>query len=73
MVISRVGIKFDGPDISFVFIPNFFKANAISYPCFPLNSFEMYLTGSKYSLVGPVVTKAFKFFSLTISFVKIIF
>ena len=34
------------------------------------NEFEIYLTGSRYSRVGPVVTNAFKFFFLTISFLS---
>ena len=57
--------KLEGPDINLVFIPSFFKAKATSYPCFPLDSFEIYLTGSRYSLVGPVVTTAEKFLFFT--------
>ena len=57
-------MRLDGPAISLVFIPNFFNAKATSYPCLPLDSLEIYLTGSKYSLVGPVVTKALKFLFL---------
>ena len=57
--------KFDGPVIKVVLIPNLLRAKAISYPCFPLDSFEIYLTGSIYSLVGPAVTRALKFFFLT--------
>ena len=54
-----------GPATSVVFTPNFDRAKAISYPCLPLDSLEIYLTGSKYSRVGPVVTKALIFFFLT--------
>ena len=54
-----------GPVIKVVFIPNLFRAKAISYPCLPLDSFEMYLTGSTYSLVGPAVTSALNFLFLT--------
>ena len=41
------------------------NALAISYPCFPLDLLDMYLTGSVGSTVGPAVTKAFSFFFLT--------
>ena len=54
--------KVRGPVINLVLIPSLLKANVISKPCLPLDSLEMYLTGSKYSLVGPAVTRAFKFF-----------
>ena len=57
--------RLDGPEIRVVFIPNLFSAMATSQPCLPLDSFEIYLTGSMYSLVGPVVTIAFQFFFLT--------
>ena len=40
----------DGPVIKVVLIPNLLNAQAISKPCLPLDSFEMNLTGSKYSL-----------------------
>ena len=56
MLLGRT--KFDGPVINVVFTPSLSSAIAISQTCFPLDSFDMYLTGSKYSLVGPVVTKA---------------
>ena len=53
---------FEGPVIRVVSTPNLLRAKAISYPCLPLDSFEIYLTGSIYSLVGPAVTNAFNFF-----------
>ena len=54
-----------GPATKVVFTPNFDNAKAISYPCLPLDSLDIYLTGSKYSRVGPVVTKALMFFFFT--------
>ena len=48
--------------MSVVLIPNFESAKAISYPCLPLDSLDIYLTGSIYSLVGPEVTSALRFF-----------
>ena len=47
-----------GPATKVVFIPNLESAKAISYPCLPLDSLDIYLTGSIYSRVGPVVTNA---------------
>ena len=44
--ISLEKFIFVGPEIKVVFIPSLDKASAISYPCFPLDSFEIYLTGS---------------------------
>ena len=54
---------FEGPVIRVVSTPNLLRAKAISYPCLPLDSFEIYLTGSIYS-GRPAVTNAFNFFLL---------
>ena len=62
---SKISLKSIGPDTKVVFTPALLKALAISKPCFPLDSFEINLTGSIYSLVGPVVTNAFNFFLIT--------
>ena len=35
----------------------------MAIPCLPDDSFEIYLTGSMYSLVGPEVTRAVKSFN----------
>ena len=61
-------MSFVGPDINVVFTPSLDNSSAISYPCFPLDSLEINLTGSKYSFVGPVVTIAFIFFFFNKSF-----
>ena len=55
----------DGPDINVVSTPNFANDLAISYPCLPLELFVMNLTGSKYSFVGPAVTRAYSFLFFT--------
>jgi len=68
VLISLLEERCEGPVIKVVFIPNLLNASAISNPCLPLDSFEIYLTGSKYSLVGPAVTKAFRFLLLIIFF-----
>ena len=47
-----------GPLIKVVFAPSSKIAFAIAWPCFPEDSFEMYLTGSIISRVGPEVTNA---------------
>ena len=57
----RFGFKFEGPDIKVVSKPFSFKDFAISYPCFPLDLFDINLTGSIYSCVGPAVTRALNF------------
>lgn len=61
-LISGDIFKFDGPEIKVVSKPLLFSEFAISYPCLPLDSLEINLTGSIYSLVGPAVTIAFSFY-----------
>ena len=51
-------------------MPNLDNSRAISYPCFPLDSLEINLTGSIYSFVGFVVTIALIFFFLSNFFLK---
>ena len=59
--IPLISSNFVGPDINVVSKPYSLNELANAYPCFPLDSFEINLTGSKYSRVGPAVTKAFNF------------
>ena len=51
----------DGPVINVTFAPFLNRAFAIEVPCNPLESFEIYLTGSILSLVAPDVTRIFLF------------
>ena len=58
----------EGPVIKVVSMPSLFSASAISYPCLPLDSFDIYLIGSINSLVGPAVTRALRLLFLIIFF-----
>ena len=61
------GISFDGPEIKVVLKPLLNNDFAISYPCLPLDLFEIYLTGSINSCVGPAVTIALNFLLLLLN------
>ena len=65
------GVSFDGPEIKVVSKPLLNNDFAISYPCLPLDLFEMYLTGSIYSCVGPAVTIALYFLLLLFDLKKL--
>ncbi len=49
----------NGPLIKVTSAPLLNAALAMAYPIFPDDLFDMNLTGSRYSLVGPAVTRIF--------------
>src|SRR3984957_7445136 len=53
------GGREEGPVIRITSAPFRRRASVMAYPCFPEDSLERYLTGSRGSWVGPAVTRAF--------------